>query len=78
MCVCLGPVRVQKEDTEEEKVSRKSVLNKQNIYKISVSTGSRSVRPKLSGLTAGRKSVFVVRPTDRSSVVLDHFGGSGA
>ena len=53
----LWPVRGQKEDTEEEKVGGTSVLNKQNIYKKnkSVSTADRSICPKLSGLTAGRK-----------------------
>ena len=51
------------------------------IQNRSVNTAGRSIRPKLSGSTAGIKSVsvFVVHPTDWTSVAQDLFflGGSG-
>ena len=38
-----------------------------------VNTACRSIRPKLSGSISIRKSVFVVRPNDRTCVAQDLF-----
>ena len=48
-------------------------INRTYIQNKSVSSAGRSVRPKLSGSTAGKKSVFVVRPTDWTSVAQGLF-----
>ena len=70
----LWPFRGQKGDKEEEKVGGTNVLNKHKIYtNKNVSTAYISVCPKLSRLSAGRKLVFVVRPTDWTSVAQDFF-----
>ena len=63
--VLFWPVTDQKEDTEEGKVGGTRIVNKQNIYAKSVSTGGRSVRPKLSSSTGGSRYLSFVPPTGR-------------
>ena len=58
---------------EEEKVG-----GREHIQNKSVSTAGKSVRPKLMVSTAGRKSVFVVCPTNRTNVAHGFLGGSGS
>ena len=53
---CKGPERLHR----RREIGRTSAWNEQNIYTnvINVRTAGRNVCPKLSGLAAGKKSVF--------------------
>ena len=51
-------------------------INRTYLQNRSVRTVGRSVRPKLSGSTTGKKSVFALRPTpERTSVTQDLYLG---